>query len=140
AGKGPDTINGGAAVVQIAGLGSGDVLNFANQTGNAQINASAGNNTITLGSGFAQVFAGIGDNVTLGSGAQLVAAASGGARIVVGSAGGSDSVLGSVIPVAGAGADTMIGGAANVVVEGLGAGDFVNFATQTGNAAVNGTG
>ena len=58
AGTGVDTLTGGAAQVQVQGLGSGDVINFAGQTGNASINATAGNITATLGSGAASVVAG----------------------------------------------------------------------------------
>ncbi len=55
-GTGVDTLTGGAAAVQIEGLGKGDVVNFAGQTGAATINATAGNIAVTLGGGPATVF------------------------------------------------------------------------------------
>jgi len=45
---GADTFTGGAAAVNIQSLGKGDVVNFANQTGNATITANA-NTKITHG-------------------------------------------------------------------------------------------
>ncbi len=61
AGAGLDTLTGGAAAVQIQGLGKGDVVNFAAQTGAATINATVGNIAVTLGGGSALVFGGVGD-------------------------------------------------------------------------------
>jgi hypothetical protein len=67
-GAGVDALTGGAAAVQVQGLGKGDAVNFAAQTGNATVNATAGNIALTLGAGAAAVYAGTGDTVTLGSG------------------------------------------------------------------------
>ena len=133
---GPDTITGGAATVQIQFLGDGDLVDFSGQTGAAEINAlAAGNeNLITLGSGPATVYAGAGDTVAMGSGAQYVDGSAGGVRIAVGS-GGSGIIFGST----GGAPNTITGGAADVQIQFLGAGDLVNFSGQTGAAAINST-
>jgi hypothetical protein len=139
AGTPVDTLTGGAAAVQVQGLGNGDIVNFAAQTGNATINATAGNNAVTLGAGSITVFGGAGDTIQMGAGNQYVDGTQGGTRITVGSKGGFDIVIGSLARVAGAGVDTLIGGAAQVQVQGLGSGDIVDFAGQSNNATVNAT-
>jgi hypothetical protein len=138
AGAGVDTLAGGAALVQVQGLGKGDVVNFAAQTGNATVNATAGNIAATLGSGGATVYGGAGDTIALGSVSQYVDGTSGAMKIAVGS-GGTDIVIGSLAGAAGVGVDTLTGGSAAVQVQGLGKGDVVNFAAQTGTAAINAT-
>src|SRR5207245_4750444 len=91
---GPDTIGGGAAAVQIQGLGKGDIVDFTNQTGSARINATAGNIAVTLGSGAASVFGGVGDTINLGSVGQYADGGAGKMTVKLGSA-GVDSVFGS---------------------------------------------
>ena len=58
AAKSPDTIVGGAADMNVQGVGRGDILSLANQTGTLRLNAAAGDVQITLGSGFSTVFGG----------------------------------------------------------------------------------
>ena len=138
AGAGGDTLLGGAAAVQVQGLGQGDVVSFANQSGAAIINATAGAIAATMGSGNATVYGGAGDAIALGGGNQYVDGTLGGSNIAVGT-GGFDIIIGSLSRAAGTGVDTLIGGAAQVQVQGLGRGDVVSFAGQTGNASVNAT-
>src|SRR6266849_9743343 len=104
---GPDTISGGAASVQIQGLGKGDIVDFTNQTGSARINATAGNIAVTLGSGAAAVFGGVGDTIDLGSVGQYADGGAGKLTIKLGTA-GEDSVFGSSVA---SGGDTIVGGA-----------------------------
>jgi len=134
AASGPDTISGGSAAVQIQSLGKGDVVNFANQTGNAAINAAVGNVGATLGGGAATVFGGAGDTINLGSVTQYADGGAGQMTITDGS-GGVDNVFGS--NVAG-GADTFVGGAAALGFNPEnGGGDLLNLAGSTGNATIN---
>ncbi|MBV9825744.1 MAG: hypothetical protein JO001_08725 [Alphaproteobacteria bacterium] len=134
-----DTLTGGAAAALIEGLGKGDIVNFAAQSGNATINATAGNNLVTLGSGPATVYGGVGDTINLGSGNQYVDGTLGGQRIAAGTSGGFDILIGSLARTGSAGVDTLTGGAAQAQIQGLGAGDLVNFAAQTNNATINAT-
>ncbi len=136
AGAGPDTLTGGAAAVQIQGLGKGDVVNFAAQTGAASINATVGNIAVTLGGGSALVFGGLGDMVNLGSVSQYVDGSAGGMKIAVGS-GGTDNVIGSA--AAGVG-DTISGGAAALNYNPEVGNDLINLAGATGGATINGFG
>ncbi len=136
-GTGTDTLRGGAAAVQIQALGRGDQVDFAAQTGNATINATAGSVQLTLGGGGATVYAAAGATVSFGTVSQYVDGTAGGARIVVGS-GGTDTIIGSIAS-GGTALDTLGGGAASVQVQALGKGDVVDFAAQTGNATINAT-
>jgi hypothetical protein len=137
AGVGVDTLTGGAAAVQIQSLGNGDVVNFAAQTGNATINATEGNIRVTLGGGPATVYGGLGDAINFGSVSQYADGTAGDQQIAVGS-GGTDIIIGSTL-AAGSGADTLTGGAGIADIQGLGKGDVVDFAGQTGNATINAT-
>jgi len=116
------------------GLGPGDVIDFGNQTGNAALNATAGNIAVTLGGGAASVYGGVGDTINLGSVGQYADGGAGKMTITLGSA-GVDSVFGS--SVAG-GAGTILGGSAslNFNVQN-GGGDLINLASSSGNAAIN---
>jgi hypothetical protein len=135
AATGPDTIGGGSAAVVIFGLGKGDVIAFGNQTGNATINATAGNIGATLGGGAATVFGGIGDTVNLGSVGQYADGGSGKMLITLGT-GGVDSVFGSSVP---GGADTFTGGSATLLFnpETGGGGDLLNLSKSSGMATIN---
>src|SRR5437660_7003973 len=84
---GPDTLSGGAALVNIASLGPGDVVGFANQTGNATVNATAGNISATFGAGGATIFGGVGDVIALGSVGQYADGGAGQMIIQLGSGG-----------------------------------------------------
>ena len=139
AGTPADTITGGGAAVQIQGIGVGDIVNFTGQSSNATVNATAGRNAVTLGTGSITVFGGVGDTVTMGAGNQYVDGTQGGQRIAIGTKAGFDIVIGSLARIASASADTLIGGGAQVQIQGLGAGDIVDFAGQTNNATVNAT-
>ncbi len=130
---GGDTLTGGAAVAEIQSLGKGDVVNFAGQTGNATINATAGNIAVTLGSGAATVYGGVGDTVNLGSVSQYADGTAGKQTIAVGS-GGTDLVIGSTVFGAG---DTLTGGAAALNYNAGVGGDLINLAGSTGAATVN---
>ncbi len=133
-----DTIRGGAASVDIQGLGDGDIVNFTDQTGNARINATdPGRNAISLGAGNAIVFGGNNDTVNFGTGNQYVDGRAGAMTIQVGGAGGTNTIIGTIVPGQG---DTMTGGDADVFIQALGAGDLVNFSNQTGTAIINSTG
>jgi hypothetical protein len=143
AAAGPDTFTGGTGAVYIQNLGKGDIVNFANQTGNATINANtAGNATpfaggvsVTLGAGLGTVYGGVGDTINLGSVGQAVTGGPGKMTITDGS-GGTDSVFGS--SVAGGG-DTIFGGNATLDFNPQtgGGGDLLNLAASSGNATIN---
>jgi len=135
---GGDTLTGGAAVAEIQSLGKGDSVDFAAQTGNATINATAGNIAVTLGAGAATVYGGVGDTINFGSVSQYADGTAGGQTIAVGS-GGTDIIIGSTAAAAGAGVDTLTGGAGAADIQSLGKGDIVDFAAQTGNATINAT-
>jgi len=133
---GPDTISGGAALVQIQGLGKGDIVDFTNQTGSARINATAGNIAVTLGSGAAAVFGGVGDTINLGSVGQYADGGAGKLTIKLGTA-GEDSVFGSSVA---SGGDTIVGGAGasldfNPQVGG--GGDLIDLSNSSGTAVIN---
>ncbi len=132
---GGDTLTGGAAVANIQSLGPGDVVSFAGQTGAATINATAGNIKVTLGSGPATVYGGVGDTINFGSVSQYADGTAGKQTIAVGS-GGTDIIVGSTVS---GGGDTLTGGAGVADIQSLGKGDVVNFAAQTGNATINAT-
>jgi len=136
----PDTLTGGSGAVYVQALGKGDIVNFANQSGNATVNANTALNatpggvSVTLGSGGATVYGGIGDTINLGSASQYADGATGKNKITLGS-GGTDAVFGS--NVAG-GADTFVGGGAaldfNVQ---SGGGDLINLSGSSASATVN---
>jgi Ca2+-binding RTX toxin-like protein len=82
-GVGGDTITavaGGTASANVI-LASGDRVDLTGGLGNATINALAGNDTVTLGSGMATVFAAQGDTVTAGAGASTILVGTGGVNI-----------------------------------------------------------
>jgi Ca2+-binding RTX toxin-like protein len=82
-GVGGDTITavaGGTASANVI-LASGDRVDLTGGLGNATINALAGNDTVTLGSGMATVFAAQGDTVTAGAGASTILVGSGAVNI-----------------------------------------------------------
>src|ERR1041384_3864088 len=82
-GVGGDTITavaGGTASANVI-LASGDRVDLTGGLGNATINALAGNDNVTLGSGMATVFAAQGDTVTAGAGASTILVGSGAVNI-----------------------------------------------------------
>jgi hypothetical protein len=82
-GAGHDTImaySGGTASAEII-LARGDKVDLTGGLGNATINALAGNDTVTLGSGAATVFAAQGDTVTAGAGTSTIVVGSGGVQV-----------------------------------------------------------
>jgi hypothetical protein len=135
ASTGADTLQGGSAAVQVQGLGKGDVISFANQTGNATINATVGNIAATLGGGAATLYGGAGDTVNLGSVGQYVDGGAGTMKITLGS-GGIDSIFGT--SVAGAG-DTLAGGGASLRFNPQtgGGNDLINLSGSSANATIN---
>ena len=132
---GPDTIFGGAAAVKIQSLGQGDVVSFANQTGNATINATVGNVAATLGGGAALIFGGVGDSITLGSVGQYADGGFGQMIIQLGS-GGVDSVFGTNVSGPG---DTIVGGGAslNFNPQAGGGNDLIILSNSSANATIN---
>jgi hypothetical protein len=102
-----------------------------------------GPETIIGGSGPTTVFGGPGDSVVAGSGNTYIDGTAGKMAIRVGSSGGTDSIVGTAavntISGAAGGPDTISGGAASVQIEGLGKGDVIAFANQTGSARINAT-
>jgi hypothetical protein len=138
---GSDVITGGSGAVLIQSLGKGDVVNFANQTGNATINANTAANTtnvggvsVTLGAGGGTVYGGQGDTINLGSVGQYADGGAGKMTVTDGSA-GTDSVFGS--SVAGGG-DTFAGGSGNLDFNAqAGGGDLINLAGSSGSATIN---
>jgi hypothetical protein len=135
AATGPDTLSGGAAAVQVQGLGKGDVVSFSNQTGNATINATVGQVAATLGGGAATLYGGAGDTITLGSVGQYVDGGAGTMTIKLGSA-GIDSVFGTSVSGAG---DTLTGGGASLRFnpQAGGGNDLINFSGSSANATIN---
>jgi len=123
-----DTINGGAGDATIVGATSVD-MNLTAQTGAVVIDGVPGNDLITLGSGNATVYGGVGDTITAGSGLTYIDGTHGSMSIAIGSGGGSDLIF------SGAG-DTITGGAASATIFGA-AGDNLSLATQTGPVMIN---
>ena len=62
---------------RISDAAQGDRVDLTGALGNATINALAGNDTVTLGSGMATVFAAQGDTVTAGAGSSTILVGSG---------------------------------------------------------------
>src|SRR5205085_2403670 len=138
-GAGGDTItavSGGIATANLL-LARGDLVNLTGGTGNATVNALAGNDTVTLGSGAATVFGASGDSIGLGNSAAFVDAQVGGMAIQVG-ASGSDTIYAQQ-GSSGAGGDTItavVGGNANANII-LAKGDRVDLSGGLGNATIN---
>jgi Ca2+-binding RTX toxin-like protein len=91
---GGDTITaaaGGSASANII-LASGDKVDLTGGMGNATVNALAGNDTVTLGSGPATVFAAQGDTVTAGAGTSLIAFGSGAVNVSLPGAHGAATI------------------------------------------------
>jgi Ca2+-binding RTX toxin-like protein len=78
-----DTITAasGSAANATINLASGDSVNLSGGNGSALINALAGNDTITLGSGDATVFAAQADSVTGGFGSSVIAFGAGAVNV-----------------------------------------------------------
>ncbi len=132
----PDTIIGGGADLEVQGVGRGDVLDLAGETGTVRLNATAGDVRVTLGGGASTVFGGAGDTVAIGSGSAYVDGSAGGMTILLGS-GGVDSVFGAA--VAGAG-DTITGGGADLDFNPgstVGGGNLIDLSGKIGNATIN---
>jgi Ca2+-binding RTX toxin-like protein len=82
-GAGGDTITaaaGGTASANMI-LASGDKVDLTGGLGNATVNALAGNDTVTLGSGAATVFAAQSDTVTAGAGTSTIVVGSGNVNV-----------------------------------------------------------
>jgi len=131
-----DTLTGGAGGGGNPGLGKGDVVDFAGRPALRRSTRTAGNIAVTLGGGPATVYGGLGDTVNFGSVSQYADGTAGNQKIAVGS-GGTDIIIGSTLAAAGTGVDTLTGGAGVAEIQGLGKGDVVDFAAQTGNATIN---
>jgi Ca2+-binding RTX toxin-like protein len=126
--------SGGTASANVI-LAARDQINLTGGMGNATVNALAGNDTVTLGSGAGTVFGGAGDAISLGAGtAGFVVANAGGMSIQIGTS-GSDTIFDTGTT----GHDTITaanGGTASANIF-LASGDKVDLTGGKGNATVN---